>query len=88
MNVFPFGPVPLMVYFVTSSRVLSLGRSVLLVPSDDVDRISFIVVVPGFSEQETSNATKATIRNIDKDFLMFFLHVPSFTRKVQEIFQL
>ena len=76
-----------MVYFVTSRRVLSLGSKVLLTPSEDVDRISFIVVVPGFSAQETSKAINTTMIKSAFDFLMFFLHVPSLTRKVPEIFQ-
>ena len=51
VKVFPFGPVPLTVKRVTSSRVLSVGSSVLLPSHDSVDRTSLMVVVPGFSEQ-------------------------------------
>ena len=51
-KVFPFGPIPLTVYPVTSSRVLSDGSSVLLPSHDSVDSSSRMVVVPGFSEQE------------------------------------
>ena len=81
VKVLPFGPEPVMVYLVTSSKVLSDGSSVLLPFSTSVERMSRIVVVPGFSEHDDRNAIE-TIMRINAFatfmiFLMFCLHALS-----------
>ena len=73
VKVLPFGPEPVIVYLVTSSSVLSDGSSVLLPLSTSVERMSFIVVVPGFSEHDASNATAAISRISAFVAFMFFL---------------
>ena len=75
VKVFPLGPVPLTVYLVTSSSVLSLGSSVLPPSHDSVDSSSLMVVVPGFSEQETRSRRTVRTQKNTVYFFIFFLHI-------------
>ena len=73
-KVFPLGPVPDTEYLLTSKRELSLGSKVL--DSEYVDKINFIVVVPGFSEHEANKAKVTTkIAVIKTVFLLLILYL-------------
>ena len=90
VKVLPLGPVPVIVYLVTSISELSAGTSVRLVLSASVERISFIVVVPGFSEHDARTAVRTTRISAAVVFMILSMfssiHRP-YTCKPPELFE-